>query len=78
MTAANLKMDLIHKIIGIKEHRVIEEINRLIDFELDEGVFRFTEDQKIRISEAETEYKNGKVLSESDANKQIEEWLHSK
>ena len=75
MSTANLKIDLINKITQLKESYVIEEINRLLDFELEKGIFKLTPKQRTRILEAKEEYKAGKVLSESEANKQIEEWL---
>ncbi len=75
MNTANLKIDLINKITQIKESYVIEEINRMLDFESDKGIFKLTAKQKDRILEAQKEYKSGKVLSEKEANKQIQEWL---
>ncbi len=75
MSTANLKIDIINKITQLKESYVIEEINRLLDFELEKGIFKLTIKQQARILEAKEEYKSGKVLSESEANKKIQEWL---
>ena len=75
MNTASLKIDLINKITQIKESYVIEEINRILDFESDKGIFKLTTKQKERILEGQKEYKSGKVLSEKEANKQIQEWL---
>jgi len=75
MNTANLKIDLINKITQLKESHVITEINRLLDFESEKGLFKLTPKQKARIFEGKEEYKSGKVLSESEANKQIQEWL---
>jgi hypothetical protein len=75
MNTASLKIDLINKITQLKESYVIEEINRILDFESDKGIFKLTSKQKDRILEAQKEYKSGKVLSEKEANKQIQEWL---
>ena len=75
MTTANLKIDLIKKITQLKESYVIDEINRILDFELDKGIFNLNSKQKARILEGKEEYKAGKVLTEKEANKQIEEWL---
>ena len=75
MNTASLKIDLINKIAQLKESYVIEEINRILDFESDKGIFKLTSKQKDRILEAQKEYKSGKVLSEKEANKQIQEWL---
>lgn len=75
MTTANLKIDLINKITQLKESYVIEEINRILDFELDKGIFKLNPKQKARILEGKVEHKAGKVLSEKEANKQIQEWF---
>lgn len=46
MSTANLKIELINKITQIKETTVTKELQRLIDFELNEGVFKLTTAQK--------------------------------
>ena len=75
MNTANLKIDLINKITQIKETNVIKEIKRVLDFELDEGIFQLTNDQKKRIVDAKQEVKQKKYLTDSSANKEISEWL---
>ena len=75
MNTANLKIELINKITQIKETTVIKELQRLIDFELNEGVFKLTTAQKKRISNAKQEIKQKKYLTELSANKEISEWL---
>lgn len=75
MPTSNLKIDLINRITQLKESYVIDEINRILDFELDEGSFKLNSTQKARIPEGREEYKAGKVLTEKEANKQIQEWL---
>ena len=37
MNTAELKIDLINKITKLKEVRIIEEIQKFLDFELDKG-----------------------------------------
>jgi hypothetical protein len=71
MSTAELKIDVISRITTLQEIRIIEEIQKLLDFEMDQGVFQLTENQKKRILEA----KNDLVLTEEQANKDIEEWL---
>lgn len=75
MSTANLKIEIIKKITQLKESNVMEEINRLLDFELEKGIFKLTTKQQARILEAREEYKAGKVLSENEANKKIQELL---
>ena len=74
MSTAEIKLDLINKITRLKETRIIEEIQKLLDFELDEGVFEVSAMQKERLIQG----KNDTVLSEEEANTDIEKWLQEK
>ena len=69
MSTAELKLDLIQKITDLKEIRIIEELQNLLDFETDRGIFQINPAQRNRILEA----KNDDVLSEEEANLEIEE-----
>ena len=74
MSTAEIKLDLINKITNLKDTRIIEEIQKFLDFELDEGIFEVSALQKERLAEA----KNDTILSEDDANNEIEKWLQEK
>ena len=74
MSTAEIKLDLINKITNLKETRIIEEIQKFLGFELDEGIFEVSALQKERLAEA----KNDIILSEDDANNEIEKWLQEK
>jgi len=74
MTSAELKLDIINKIANIKEEHIIEDIKTLLDFELDKNVYSLTEMQKSRLEEAKTDY----IMTEAEANKDIEQWLSEK
>lgn len=56
----------------------MEEIQKLLDFELNENEYILTESQKYRIAEGQAEYKNSAYLTEYKANQDIEEWLGEK
>jgi len=73
-----LKLDVINKITELKEIRVIREIKKLLDFELDEEVFVLSKQQENRIAEARKEYANGEISSNEEVNKEIEQWLNEK
>jgi hypothetical protein len=75
MTTANLKIDLINKITQVKDSNIIKEIQRVLDFELNEGIFKLNTLQKKRISLGKSEIRQKKTLSENAANKEISEWL---
>lgn len=74
MSTAELKLDIINTITNLKEPYIIEEIKRLLDFELDDNRYKVTENQRKRLSEA----KSDKIISESEANTEIEKWLNGK
>lgn len=73
-----LKLDVINRITELKEIRVIREIKKLLDFELDEDVFVLSKQQENRIAEARKEYANGEISSNEEVNKEIEQWLNEK
>ena len=53
---------------------LIEEINKLLDFELDNSEYKLSIAQRNRILES----KNDKVLTEEEANIEIDEWIKGK
>ena len=76
MTAKELKKRLIHKIDQSENDELLEEIYRLIaNEETDIGVFELSEEQLNAVEEWQLQYKNGEILTEELANKDIEKWL---
>ncbi|WP_239583150.1 MULTISPECIES: hypothetical protein [unclassified Chryseobacterium] len=73
-----MKLDLINRISILDDARIIKEIKKLLDFELDEKVYELNQPQKSRIEEARNEYKNAQTLTEEDANNEIDQWLNEK
>ena len=59
MSTADLKLDIINTITNLKESYIIEEIKKLLDFELDENTYKTTDKQRKRLTEA----KSDKILS---------------
>lgn len=78
MKTSDLKIDLINRITQLKEIRLIEEIQNLLDFELDQNDYILNESQKGRIAEARKEYENSAHITEDKANQDIQEWLKEK
>lgn len=74
MSTAKLKIDLINRITKLKEPRIIEELQRILDFELERSAFKLNNLQKERLAEA----KDDDALTEEQANQEIEEWLKEK
>ncbi|MGB4415642.1 MAG: hypothetical protein WBI53_12275 [Paludibacter sp.] len=78
MSTAELKIDLISRIANTNESRIIEELRKLLDFELDKDVYELNPQQYQRVSEAKAEYLAGNVLSEQQADEAIDQWLSEK
>ena len=78
MSTAELKIDLISRIASTEEPRIIEELRKLLDFELDNDAYKLNPEQQQRVSEAKAEYLAGNVLSEQRADEAIEQWLSEK
>ena len=78
MSTAELKIDLISRIANTKEPRIIEDLRKLLDFELDPQAYELNSQQLQRVSEAKAEYLAGNVLSEQRADEAIDEWLNGK
>ena len=78
MSTAELKIDLISRIANTEEPRIIEELRKLLDFELDTETYKLTPEQQLRVSEAKAEYLEGKVISEQQADEAIDQWLREK
>jgi len=78
MSTAELKIDLISRIANTNESRIIEELRKLLDFELDKEAYELNPQQQQRVSEAKAEYLAGNVLSEQQADEAIDQWLSAK
>lgn len=75
MSTAELKIDLITKITNTDDDALLEEIQRMLNFELSEAIFKLNESQKAQISAARTAYRNGEFLTDNQANDEIQQWL---
>lgn len=70
MNTAELKVNVINQITLLKEDYLVEEIKRLLDIELVQGVFKLSPKQKECIAEAKQEYKRVKsFLKKQPTNK---------
>jgi hypothetical protein len=78
MSTAELKTDLINRIANTEEPGIIEELRKLLDFELDNETYKLNPQQQQRLSEAKAEYFSGNVISEEQADEAIDQWLSEK
>ena len=78
MNTEELKKLTIEKIKKLDDKNSIEQINNLLDFESESGIYTLTDKQIVRVEEAKDEYKNSSIISEKVANQEIEKWLNEK
>ena len=77
MSTAEIREKLIKKIQSTSDERILLEATRLLEMQLSEieTPFELSEEMNQAIDEAQTQIKNGEVMSHHDANKEISEWL---
>lgn len=78
MKISDLKEELINKLNGVEDIHIIKEMKMLLEFELEEKVFELSENQRIRIQKAKSEYLNSEILDSKVADGDIEKWLNEK
>ena len=72
MNTEELKKLTIEKMSKLNDVTTIEQINNLLDFESESGIYTLTDEQIIRVEEAKDEYKNSSTITEKVANLMIE------
>lgn len=76
MSTIELQKKLIEKIKKTESEDLLAEAYRLLEREtIDIETFTFNSDQKQNIAEAREQIKRGEYLPNSEANKEINEWL---
>jgi hypothetical protein len=77
MSTIELKEKLIEKIQNTDDENILEEAYRLLDLKTaDIEKYGFSDDQKSEVNESIIQIKQGKFLTNDDANKEIDEWLN--
>lgn len=69
------KQELIEKIEKTDNKKLIDEIYRLLEIDIDETVYKTNEEQQNAVNEARRQIKDGELLSEKEANEEINRWL---
>lgn len=76
MSIAELKLDLINKISGIREIEKLEEIMQLLKFQADLLPYVTNEEEKMAIQEARGQIKKGDFITNETLETDIQEWLN--
>lgn len=75
METAELKRKLIAKINDTENSEILESLIRLLEIQSNEDVYVLNDAQIAAIEEAREDYKNGRFLTNEEANAEIEKWL---
>lgn len=75
MIRAKQRIELIEKIKHIQDPKVIEELNRLLDINVDVPVYKLTDRQKNEIDQARDEINRGEGIPSEQIDKEFDEWL---
>ena len=76
MSTIELRNTIIDKIKKIDDEDLLNEVNRLIEIETsDIEIYKFSDEQKAAIEEAEDQINRGEFLTDEEATKDIDKWL---
>lgn len=76
MTTSDLKLDLIKAISETNDIDFLNEVQKLLHYKRDESSVRvFNDWEQERIDKAMIDYKNGNVISDEEAQIEIEKWF---
>lgn len=76
MSTAEMRKRLIDKILHTDNNALLEEAIRLLELDTEkQEVFTLSSEQNAAIAEARGHAKAGRVITEKDADKEIDEWL---
>ena len=77
MNTSDLKLDLIKAISETNDIGFLNEVKKLLNYKRDENSVRVFNDWKQeRIDKAMIDYKNGNVISDEEAQIEIEKWFN--
>ena len=76
MSTIELRKRLIARIEHIEDEKLLEEAYRLLEIESEDlEVYKLNTDQKNAIRASRAQIKRGELLTEEQANQDIDEWL---
>jgi predicted transcriptional regulator len=75
MAYIDIKKKLIKRINDSKNELLLEEMFRLIDNEEADDIMQLSTDQKTAVSEGQEDYRCGRIITNEDLDKEIDEWL---
>lgn len=78
MNTIQLKQELIHRISIIEDIEFLNAIKTILDYKKKETFIELTADQEEELLFVSKEGKKGNVISQSEMDRKVEEWLSVK
>jgi hypothetical protein len=78
MNTFQLKQELIHRISRIEDIDFLNAIKTILDYKKKESFIELTADQVKELLFVSKEAKKGNVISQSEMDQKVEEWLSGK
>ena len=75
MNTIQLKQELIHRISRIEDIDFLNAIKIILDYKKKEAFIELTADQEKELLIASKDGKKGNVISQSEMDQKVEEWL---
>lgn len=77
MSTVELRKRLIDKIQKTDNEKLLEEAYRLLELETEDiEIYKLSDEQRKAVNDAKQQIKEGKYLTDDQANKEIDEWLN--
>ena len=75
MNSIQLKQELIHRISRIEDIEFLNAIKTILDYKTKDAFIALTADQEKELIYASKEGKKGQVISQSEMDEKVEQWL---
>jgi hypothetical protein len=76
MNTFQLKQELIHKISRIEDIEFLNAIKTILDYKAKESFIELTADLEEELLHASKEGQKGNVISQSELDEKVEQWLN--
>lgn len=76
MSPTDLKEKLINKIQETNDKELLEELSVLFELHEPDSIYELNDEQKKKIETAQEQINSNQILTEDEANKDIDQWLN--
>lgn len=77
MSTVELRKRLIDQIQKTENRNLLEEASRLLELEAENiEIYKLTDEQRKVVNEGRQQFKEGKYLTDDQANQETDEWLN--